>query len=270
MPRNRCPSRSTYTRELHRLYGVLDRAWLAAPSSPASTYSIADIACYPWIVPHAGHGQSLADFPTSRAGSRRSRSVPRRSAPTTASKTSTRVAASPSPSPLPWRHAHEGLDLRNLRHPVRTIARAPPAHCPICEDDRQYVGPNGQSWTTHDALANRFRLRIEDDEGVLGIGIDGAFGIPQRALFLPTDAGNLLWECVSLVTDDALDALRARGGVERIVISHPHFYSSIGRVERRAGWRRDPVARSGPSSGSSVPRRASGPGAATRWDCRTT
>jgi len=104
---------------------------------------------------------------------------------------------------------------------------APPAHCPICEDDRQYVGPNGQSWTTHDALANRFRLRIEDDEGVLGIGIDGAFGIPQRALFLPTDAGNLLWECVSLVTDDALDALRARGGVERIVISHPHFYSSM-------------------------------------------
>lgn len=52
-----------YTRELHRLYGVLDRrleqhAFLAGPD-----YSIADIACYPWIVPHAAHGQDLAEFP---------------------------------------------------------------------------------------------------------------------------------------------------------------------------------------------------------------
>jgi GST-like protein len=29
----------------------------------AGDYSIADMACYPWIVPHKGHGQSLGDFP---------------------------------------------------------------------------------------------------------------------------------------------------------------------------------------------------------------
>ena len=28
----------------------------------------------------------------------------------------------------------------------------PPAHCPICEDERQYVNPNGQQWTTLEAL----------------------------------------------------------------------------------------------------------------------
>ncbi|MDI9238212.1 MBL fold metallo-hydrolase [Lysobacter sp. LF1] len=104
---------------------------------------------------------------------------------------------------------------------------APPAHCPICEDERQYVGWNGQTWTTHDALAARHRLRIEDDAGLLGIGIAGEFAIPQRALLLPTDAGNLLWECVSLVTEEAVAALKARGGVDRIVISHPHFYSAM-------------------------------------------
>ncbi|MEO8670055.1 MAG: MBL fold metallo-hydrolase [Tahibacter sp.] len=53
------------------------------------------------------------------------------------------------------------------------------------------------------------------------------FAIPQRAIHLPTDAGNLLWECVSLVTDAAVDELNARGGVDRIVISHPHFYTSM-------------------------------------------
>jgi GST-like protein len=51
-----------YTREVHRLYEVLDRR-LAGREYVAGDYSIADIACYPWIVPHDGHGQHLDDFP---------------------------------------------------------------------------------------------------------------------------------------------------------------------------------------------------------------
>ncbi|WP_266183842.1 glutathione binding-like protein [Dyella humicola] len=51
-----------YTRETARLYGVLnqrlvDRAFIAGD------LSLADIACYPWIVPHEAHGQTLSDFP---------------------------------------------------------------------------------------------------------------------------------------------------------------------------------------------------------------
>jgi hypothetical protein len=104
---------------------------------------------------------------------------------------------------------------------------APPPSCPICEDERQYVGADGQVWTTPSELASRYTLRVENDEGVLGIGLSPAFAIPQRAMFLPTDAGNILWECVSLVTDEAVAALRARGGVDLIAISHPHFYSAM-------------------------------------------
>jgi GSH-dependent disulfide-bond oxidoreductase len=51
-----------YARETRRLYGVLDKR-LADREFVAGEYSIADIACYPWIVPHAGHRQSLEDFP---------------------------------------------------------------------------------------------------------------------------------------------------------------------------------------------------------------
>jgi glyoxylase-like metal-dependent hydrolase (beta-lactamase superfamily II) len=104
---------------------------------------------------------------------------------------------------------------------------SPPDHCPVCVDERQYVGWHGQAWTTHAALAARYALRIEEDCGVLGIGLPTDFAIPQRALFLPNDAGNLLWECVSLVTAAAVDTLRARGGVDRMIISHPHFYTSM-------------------------------------------
>jgi hypothetical protein len=102
-----------------------------------------------------------------------------------------------------------------------------PARCPICEDDRQYVGWQGQRWTTMADLASSHSLRLEDDGGVLGIGLAPGFAIDQRAMWLPTDAGNILWETVSLVTDDAVAALKARGGVDLIAISHPHFYASM-------------------------------------------
>jgi GSH-dependent disulfide-bond oxidoreductase len=51
-----------YTKETTRLYGVMDRR-LADREFLAGTYSIADMACYPWIVPHRAHGQTLEAFP---------------------------------------------------------------------------------------------------------------------------------------------------------------------------------------------------------------
>jgi GSH-dependent disulfide-bond oxidoreductase len=51
-----------YVRETNRLYGVLDRQ-LAGREYIAGAYSIADMACYPWIVPYERQQQNLADFP---------------------------------------------------------------------------------------------------------------------------------------------------------------------------------------------------------------
>ena len=54
-----------YTKETARLYRVLDQR-LAGRDFIAGEYSIADIACYPWIVPHAPHGMRLDDYPNLR------------------------------------------------------------------------------------------------------------------------------------------------------------------------------------------------------------
>lgn len=54
-----------YTDECNRLYGVLDRA-LAATGFVAGDYSIADMACWPWVVHHERQGQDLARFPNVR------------------------------------------------------------------------------------------------------------------------------------------------------------------------------------------------------------
>jgi GST-like protein len=51
-----------YVKETNRLYGVIDRR-LADREFLAGDYSIADMAAYPWIVPHERQGQDLNEFP---------------------------------------------------------------------------------------------------------------------------------------------------------------------------------------------------------------
>jgi GST-like protein len=51
-----------YVRETNRLYGVLDHQ-LQEREYIAGDYSIADMACYPWIVPYERQQQKLEDFP---------------------------------------------------------------------------------------------------------------------------------------------------------------------------------------------------------------
>ena len=51
-----------FTDEVNRLYGVLDKR-LADREFVAGPYTIADMAAWPWIVPHERQGQKLEDFP---------------------------------------------------------------------------------------------------------------------------------------------------------------------------------------------------------------
>jgi GST-like protein len=51
-----------YINETNRLYGVLNKQ-LSNKEYMAGEYSIADMATYPWIVPHRNQGQDLDDFP---------------------------------------------------------------------------------------------------------------------------------------------------------------------------------------------------------------
>ncbi|WAF87237.1 glutathione binding-like protein [Metapseudomonas otitidis] len=52
-----------YVKETARLYGVLDRRLADRAFVAGDDYSIADMAIYPWIVPHAYQEQDLDDFP---------------------------------------------------------------------------------------------------------------------------------------------------------------------------------------------------------------
>jgi glyoxylase-like metal-dependent hydrolase (beta-lactamase superfamily II) len=117
----------------------------------------------------------------------------------------------------------------------------PPERCPICADERQFVGWAGQEWTTLEELCARHRLALQDEgDGLLGIGCEPKFAIGQRALLVPAAAGdgpghNLLWDCISLIDDAAVRVVEAQGGLAAIAISHPHYYGSMVEWSRAFG-----------------------------------
>jgi hypothetical protein len=63
----------------------------------------------------------------------------------------------------------------------------------------------------------------EEEPGLLGVGVRPAFGIGQRALLVCTPQGNVLWDCIALIDDDARRRITELGGIDVICMSHPHF-----------------------------------------------
>jgi hypothetical protein len=113
---------------------------------------------------------------------------------------------------------------------------SPPERCPICEDERQYVGPDGQQWTTLEELRGSHKNTIKEEEkGLYSINTEPKFGIGQRAFLIRTPRGNLLWDCVGLIDEPTIARVKELGGVAEIAISHPHYYTSMVEWSRTFG-----------------------------------
>lgn len=105
---------------------------------------------------------------------------------------------------------------------------APPGRCPICEDERQYVNPRGQTWTTLDRLQQQAHNVFSSLEpGLTAIVTEPKFAIGQRALLVQAAGGNVLWDCLSLIDEATVAAVNALGGISALAISHPHMFGSM-------------------------------------------
>ena len=113
---------------------------------------------------------------------------------------------------------------------------APPAACPVCEDERQYVPPGGQEWVTlgelRNSSSNAWRVL---EPGLYEIATTPAFAIGQRAQLLRTPAGNILWDCIALIDGATVELINAMGGILGIAISHPHYYTCMVEWSRAFG-----------------------------------
>jgi glyoxylase-like metal-dependent hydrolase (beta-lactamase superfamily II) len=112
----------------------------------------------------------------------------------------------------------------------------PPIACAICQDERQYAKATGQNWITLEKLrlTHRNSLKFEES-GLISIGIDPPFAIGQRALFLRTPQANVLWDCLPLLDEAVMEALKGLGGLAAIAISHPHYYAAMVEWSRAFG-----------------------------------
>ncbi|KAL4803613.1 beta-lactamase-like protein [Aspergillus unguis] len=117
--------------------------------------------------------------------------------------------------------------------------------CKICDDPRQFVPPTGQSWTTLRKLRdnsdgegephykNIFTPDPIHGEKLVSIHTEPRFAIGQRAYLCrtsaPTGGGdtfNVLWDCIAYIDEDTVNEIKRLGGIQAIVISHPHYYTT--------------------------------------------
>ncbi|KAH6692703.1 metallo-beta-lactamase superfamily protein [Plectosphaerella plurivora] len=104
--------------------------------------------------------------------------------------------------------------------------------CKICDDPRQFVPPEGQWFTTLRAMrdSGKYKNVFKPDpfhSGVVAIATEPLFAIGQNAFLLrDPEAGNILWDCITYIDDDTVRRIKDLGGIDAIVVSHPHFFSA--------------------------------------------
>lgn len=108
-------------------------------------------------------------------------------------------------------------------------SEVPPSSCPICTDERQYIGPDGQEWTTLDEMGevNEYKNQIlQEEDNLYSITTNPKFAIGQTAYLVRDNGFNILWDCISMIDDETIERLNELGGIDAIALSHPHYYST--------------------------------------------
>lgn len=102
----------------------------------------------------------------------------------------------------------------------------PDVLCPICADERQYVPRSGQRWTTIEQLrADGHAIDfVELEPNLIGMRVRPSLGIGQQAKLVIHPEGNLLWDPVGYIDEDAVNRVRSFGPVAAVAASHPHMF----------------------------------------------
>ncbi|WP_439031426.1 hydrolase [Gordonia terrae] len=111
----------------------------------------------------------------------------------------------------------------------------PPAMCPICDDDRQWLPESGPSWTPLDENADNALTAEEVEPGLTALTLRPSVGIGQRGFVIATSDGNILWEPPGFIGPALVEWLEQHGGLAAIAASHPHLVGASVSLSHRFG-----------------------------------
>jgi hypothetical protein len=125
----------------------------------------------------------------------------------------------------------------------------PPAVCPICDDERQWVPRSGQEWTSREELeAEGHTISVTKREpGLYALRTEPKLGIGQTCYLAQSDHGNLLFDIPPYIDAEAVAAVAELGGIHAIAASHPHMFGT--QLEWSAAFGDAPVFVCAPDAG---------------------
>ena len=116
---------------------------------------------------------------------------------------------------------------------------ATPAACPVCEDYRHPLPPEGYAFREASDMASQAVTRDEPLPGVHRFATSPQVGIGSCGYLIEHGGGevggNVHFDGCGWYDDDALDFMASRGGVAFLAASHPHVYGALWRVAERFG-----------------------------------
>lgn len=98
--------------------------------------------------------------------------------------------------------------------------------CVICADERQYLPPGGQQWTTVEEMAATGHHVVvhEVEPNLHGLSVEPKAGIGQQSLLICSPSGSLLWDPIGFLDSAAVETVTAHGPVLAVAASHPHMF----------------------------------------------
>lgn len=109
---------------------------------------------------------------------------------------------------------------------------AEPTGCPLCADARHVLPPQG--WKFYDLAQAREAFPMHWEEMLPGLWRfwnDPVDGIGSHSYLIEDERGNTIFEGATVYSTEALDFIRARGGVHFASASHPHTYGALWQLQ---------------------------------------
>ena len=109
-----------------------------------------------------------------------------------------------------------------------------PLTCPVCEDFRHPLPPDGYAFATPEEVDARQTVSWDEPlPGVTRFSTMPSIGIGSCGYLVETPAGNIHFDGCGWYDDAALDHVEGRGGVAFLAASHAHVYGALWRVAER-------------------------------------